>query len=95
MRYVHFQGASPSPFFGLKDGKPLTRARLVLAKGGKGRLLSILQPQLQEWHNNNSSDLRDRRLNIKMLGQWKSSAYQVYIQILRDQLAAVLKYLAG
>ncbi len=32
---------------------------------------------------------------IKMLGRWKSSAYQLYIRTPREQLAAISKKLTG
>ena len=34
-------------------------------------------------------------MTIKMMGRWKSNAYQIYIRILREQLALVSQQLIG
>ena len=94
LSYMLQRGPGPGPLFKFADGKPLTRPRFVsrireaLSQAGVncapysghsfiiGAATTAARQGIAE-------------TTIKMLGRWKSSAYQLYIKTPWDQLAAV------
>ena len=96
--YLVTRGAGPGPLFIFQDRKPLTRARLVervraalMSAGVDGAPFSG-----HSFRSGAATTAASRGINdatIKMLGRWKSEAYQLYIKTPREQLAAVTKCL--
>lgn len=86
--YMVARGSQDGPLFMFKDGRYLTRQRLVealreaLAEAGLDQTIKVLWPQLPHRGSYYSSREGDR--GIQTLGRWKSLAY---LQIPRDQLA--------
>ena len=84
------------PFFRFSDGKPLTRSRLV-AKLKESIQAAGVNCAAYSGHSFRSGAATTAArqgigdATIKMLGRWKSSAYQLlqYIKTPREQLAAV------
>ena len=90
---------SGSPFFVFEDGSPLTRERLVAAVRSAlshagvntahysghsfrvGAATAAARAGLQE-------------ATIKMLGRWESSAYERYVRMPRESLAAISRQLS-
>ena len=96
MDYLVTRGAGPGPLFIFQDRKPLTRAILVervraalTTAGVDGApfsghsFRSGAATTAASWGMNDAT--------IKMLGRWKSEAYQLYIKTSREQLAGVTK----
>ena len=86
----------PGPFFCFSDGKPL---RLV-AKLKDGIQAAGVNCAAYSGHSFRSGAATTAACQgigdatIRMLGRWKSSAYQLYIKTPREQLAAVSRALA-
>ena len=94
LSYMLQRGPGPGPLLKFADGKPLTRPRFV------SRIMEALSqagvncdPYLGHSFRTGAATTAARQgieeTTIKMLGRWKSSAYQLYIKTPRDQLAAV------
>ncbi len=97
LAFMVSRGNGPGPFFRFQDGSPLTRPRLVaevkrtLEKAG-------MDSRAYSGHSFRSGAAARQGVEdstIKMLGRWRSSAYQLYVRTLREQLAAFSKELAG
>ena len=100
LSYMAVRGPGPGPLFRFRDGKPLTRERFVQQvraalsqaginyKGYSGHSFRI-----------GAATTAAKRgvadATIKMLGRWKSSAYQLYIRTPRDQLAGVSRVMVA
>ena len=100
VNYLLIRGSGPSPLFRFQDGKPLTRARLVeqvreaLQRAGiDGALYS--GHSFRSGAATTAAKVGVEDSAIKILGRWRSSAYQLYIKTPRHQLAAVSKQLAS
>ena len=100
LSYMVKRGPSPGPFFRFASGAPLTRPRFVasvkeaLAKAGvdAGRYSG------HSFRSGAATTAASRGVGdaaIKMLGRWKSSAYQLYIKTPREQLAAYTRRVGG
>lgn len=100
LAYMAMRGQGPGPLFKFKDGKPLTRARLVTEVR---RALSTAGVDCRSYsgHSFRSGAATTAAkqgvgdATIKMLGRWKSNAYQLYVKTPRSQLAAISQRLAG
>ncbi len=91
--YLLAKGAGPGPLFHFHDGKPLTRTRFVdrtreaLSRAG-------VDSELYSGHSFRSgaataaARVGVQDSTIKMLGRWKSKAFQLYIKTPRHQLAS-------
>ena len=94
------RGNGPGPFFKFQDGSPLTRPRLV-AEVKQSLKKAGVDSRAYAGHSFRSGaamtaaerDMEDSV--IKMLGRWKSSAYQRYVRTPRKQLAEFSKRLTG
>ena len=97
--YLPARGRAPGPFFRFRRGTPLSRELLV-----KHVRQALCQLGIEVKHVAGHSfrigaattaaaaGLEDSM--IKTLGRWQSSAYQTYVKIPRDSLAAVSKGLS-
>lgn len=94
LAYMAVRGAGPGPFFRFQDGRYLTRARLVdklksaLTAGG----VDCTRYSGHSFRSGAATAAAKQGISestIKMLGRWKSSAYQLYIKTPRNQLAAI------
>ena len=99
LAYMAVRGAKPGPLFQFKDGRPLTRDRLISNVRVALDSLGIVS----EHYSGHSfrigaattaaeCGLQDSM--IKALGRWESSAYQVYVRTPKDHLASISKTLA-
>ncbi len=100
LNYLIIRGSGPGPLFRFQDGKPLTRARLVeqireaLQRSGvDGTPYS--GHSFRSGAATTAAKVGVEDSTIKVLGRWRSSAYQLYIKTPRHQLAAVSKRLAA
>ncbi len=99
LKYLVMRGSHSGPFFHFKDKKPLTRSRFVeqvrraLSKAGVDS-----SPYSGNSCRSGAATTAARRgisdATIKMLGRWKSIAYQLYIKTPRNQLAETSRTLA-
>lgn len=97
--YLAIRGATPCPVFILKDGSFLTRqkfAALVATCLGKANIsdkgYSTHSFRIGAATTAKEAGISD--LHIKMLGRWKSEAYQLYIRTPRTQLAKLSKLIS-
>lgn len=100
LAYMRSRGPGPGPFFRFADGKPLTRARLVV-KVKEAITAAGVDASAYSGHSFRSGAATAATsqgigdATIKTLGRWKSSAYQVYVKTPREQLANYSKRLAN
>ena len=93
LSYMVARGPGEGPFFRFDDGKPLTRPRFV-TKIKEALTTAGLDCTAYSGHSFRSGAATTAAAQglsdatIKMLGRWKSSAYQLYIKTPRDQLAS-------
>ena len=97
--YMTLRGKGPGPLFKFVDGKPLTRARLVAeVKQALSEAGVDCRPYSGHSFRSGAATTAARQgvseTTIKMLGRWKSSAYQLYIKTPREQLAAISRQLS-
>lgn len=100
LSYLALRGPGEGPLFRFKDGRALTRTRLIdavrktLAKAG-------LNPEAYSGHSFRIGAATTAAAcgvpvdTIKTLGRWKSQAYQLYVRLPRDQLASISRTLAS
>ncbi len=92
LTYMAGRGPGPGPLFTFRDGKPLTRARFV-TQVRQALAAAGVDPKNHSGHSFRSgaaTTAAKQGINdatIKMLGRWKSNAYQLYIQTPKEQLA--------
>ena len=97
--YLASRGGSPGPFFRWAAGHPLTRESFVV-NVRTALSAAELNPSVYAGHSFRIGAATTAAANgvedslIKMLGRWKSSAYQLYIRTPREQLAGVSAILA-
>ena len=98
--YMVLRGRGKGPFFRFKDGSPLTRARYVsevkraLTKAG----VDSSHYSGHSFRSGAATTAAQQGIGdatIKLLGRWKSGAYQLYVKIPREKLADYSKNLAG
>ena len=98
--YLQQRGPEAGPLFKFSDGKPLTRPRFVVRIR---EALSQAGVQFKHYSGHSfrigaaTTAVRQgvAETTIKMLGRWKSSAYQLYIKTPRQQLAAMSERLVS
>ena len=97
--YLAVRGGLSGPFFRFSSGTPLSRELLV--KHMRAALLSYgmdvskyLGHSFRIGAATAASAMGVEDSMIKTLGRWQSSAYQSYVRIPRDSLAAVSKRLS-
>ena len=98
LAYMVVRGPGEGPFFRFKDGRPLTRERFVQhVRRALGRAGIDCNSYAGHSFRIGAATTAARRgvsdATIKMLGRWKSTAYQLYIRTPRDQLARVSQVL--
>ena len=99
LSFLVVRGAAPGPLFKFQDGTPLTRARLVV-EVQKALEAAGVDHRRYTGHSfrSGAATTAARRgieeTTIKMLGRWKSNAFQLYIKTPRNQLAAYSHRLA-
>lgn len=100
LSYMVERGAGPGPFFRFQDGRPLTRARFV-TKVKEALTVAGIDCTPYSGHSFRSGAATTAAnqgisdATIKMLGRWRSSAYQLYIKTPREQLAAYSRTLSS
>lgn len=99
LAFMALRGPGPGPFFRFRDGKPLTRPRLVAKLKESIQAAGVnCAAYLGHSFRSGAATTGTRQgignATIKMLGRWKSSTYQLYIKTPREQLAAVSRALA-
>ncbi len=99
LNYMIKRKSGPGPFFRFQDGSALTRPRFVaevkLALSGAG--LDSSRYAGHSFRSGAASTAAERGIEdsvIKMLGRWRSSAFQRYIRTPRDRLAGISAVLA-
>lgn len=94
LAYLAVRGSQMGPLFTFKDGKPLTRQKLVLQLRQALKAVGIDDTKYSG-HSfrigaaTTAAAVGVEDSTIQMLGRWKSSAYLSYIRTPRDQLAAI------
>ena len=98
LAFMALRGPGPGSFFRFRDVNPLTHSRLI-AKLKESIQAAGVNCAPYSGHSFRSGEATTAvrqgigNATIKMLGRWKSSAYQLYIKMPREQLAAVLQAL--
>ena len=98
--YLAIRGAKPGPLFVLEDGTYLTRQQFaallsgtLLQAGISDRRYTTHSFRIRAATTAKDSGISD--VHIKMLGRWKSNAYQLYVRTPKDQLAKLSKQLVS
>ena len=98
--YLAIRGAKPGPLFVLEDGTYLTRQRFaalllstLLQAGISDRCYTTHSFRIGAATTAKDSGISD--VHIKILGRWKSNAYQLYVRTPKDQLAKLSKQLVS
>ena len=98
--YLAVRGADGGPFFRFPTGEPLTKENFT--KHVRAALTSCgFNPALYAGHSfriGAATTAAERGIEdstIKALGRWKSDAFQAYIKIPREKLAAMSKVLSA
>ena len=97
--YLVVRGSGPGPLFMFQDGKPLARPGFVATVKGALSMAGIdsLHYSGQRFRSGAAMTAAEQGIGdstIKMLGRWKSTAYQLYVKIPRSKLAAFTSCLA-
>jgi len=98
--YLVVRGPSPGPLFLFCNGKHLTRVRLV-TKVREALASAGVDHSAYSGHSfrigaaTTAAKQGISDATIKMLGRWKSSAYQLYIKTPKEQLASISQRLVG
>ncbi len=98
--YLVTRGQRPGPLFVFKDGRLLTRQRLVSAVREALAVAGLDQSQYcgHSFRIGAATTAASRGLEdsvIKTLGRWRSLAYLDYVRIPREQLASYSRILAA
>lgn len=98
LQYMVRRGSAAGPFFRFMDGHPLSRTRLVAkVRGALNKAGIDCSAYSGHSFRSGAATTAARQgigdATIKMLGRWRSSAYQAYIKTLREQLAAYSRQL--
>ena len=100
LKYMVKRKKGPGPFFRFCNGQPLTRPRLVIEVKRALTRAGVNSDHYSghSFRSGAATAAAERGVEdatIKMLGRWKSSAYQLYVRTPREQLAAISKKLSG
>ena len=98
--YLAIRGARPGPLFMLKDGSYLTRQRFAnmisttLQQAGiDDKLYATHSIRIGAATTVKEAGVSD--VHIKMLGRWKSNAYQLYVRTPRAELAKLSRQMVS
>ena len=100
LAYMVRHGQGDGPLFCFKDGRPLTRQRLVTKLQEVPKRVGV-DCQKYSGHSfrigaaTTAACKRVQDSLIKTMGRWESVAYQLYVRTLQEQLVAVASTLAG
>lgn len=100
LHYMVARGPGAGPFFRFENGNPLTRTKFV-EKVKEALSQAGVDCRAYSGHSFRSGAATTAArqgigdATIKMLGRWKSSAYQVYIKTPRQQLASYSRRLGN
>lgn len=100
LRFMTLRGPGPGPLFAFRDGRPLTQPRLVtevktaLKKAGVD-CSNFSGHSFRSGAATTAASQGIEDATIKMLGRWRSNAYQLYIKTPRSQLAGISKSLCA
>lgn len=100
LAYMVMRGNSPGPLFRFQNGRHLTRPRFV-KEIRVALALAGIDPAPYSGHSfrigaaTTAAQKGVSDSTIKMLGRWKSSAYQLYIKTPREKLAQVSRELVA
>ena len=94
MAYLAVRGMQPDPLFQWKDGRPLTREAIV---SHVRQALHVLGLESSHYAGHSfrigaATMAAERGIpdsTIKVLGRWKSDAFQTYIRLPRQWLASL------
>ena len=98
--YLAIRGANPGPLFIMQDGSHLTRQRFVSLITNALQLAGI-DDKRYTTHSfrigaaTTAKDAGISDVHVKMLGRWKSNAYQLYVRTPSDKLAGLSKQLVS
>ena len=100
LTYLVVRGTKEGPLFIFKDGRPLTRQRLVTALRGALQAMGVEQSKYcgHSFRIGAATTAAARRMEdsiIKTLGRWNSVAYLQYVKIPREQLASYSRILCS
>ena len=99
LAYLAIRGQGEGPLFYFKDGRALTRSRLV-AELRKVLEVCSLRPQDYSGHSfrigaaTTAAACGVPAETIMTLGRWKSQAYRLYVRLPREQLTGVSRTMA-
>ena len=100
--YLAIRGARPGPLFVLKDGSYLTRQRFAnmisttLQQAGiDDKLYATHSFRIGAATTAKEAGVDVSDVHIKMLGRWKSNAYQLYIRTPRAELAKLSRQMVS
>ena len=98
LSYLVVRGTKDGPLFIFKDGRPLTRQRLVSALRGVLQAAGVDQSKYSghSFRIGAATTAAAKGMEdsiIKTLGRWNSVAYLQYVKIPREQLASYSKIL--
>lgn len=99
LAFMALRGQGPGPFIHFSNGKLLTRSRLIAKLKESIQAVGVnCAAYSGHCFRSGAATTAARQgignATIKMLDHWKSSAYQLYIKMPREQLAAVSRALA-
>ena len=99
LAFLAIRGALPGPLFTTDNGQYLTRERFagLLSKTLLAAGVSDKGYTTHSFHIGAATTAKEAGISdvhIKMLGRWKSEAYQLYVRTPRDRLAKLSKQLA-
>ena len=100
LSYLVMRGPGGGPLFRFRDGRALTRPRLVV-EVRKALTQAGINPDDYASHSFRSGAATTAVACgvpvdiIKTLGRWKSNAYQLYVRLPREQLSGISKTLAS
>ena len=98
--YLALRGSKPGPLFILQDGSYLTRQkfmdllRLTLREAG----LDDSKYAAHSFRIGAATSAKDAGIDdvhVKILGRWKSNAYQLYVRTPQEKLASLSKQLVA
>ena len=100
LSYLVMRGPGGGPLFRFRDGRALTRPRLVV-EIRKALAQAGINPDDYAGHSFHIGAATTAAACgvpvdiIKTLGRWKSNAYQLYVRLPREQLSGISKTLAS
>ena len=99
LTYLSYRKSSPGPLFKFKDGIPLTSFKFVEAVKRALEIAGVDSSQYagHSFRSGTATTAASQGIGdstIMMLGRWRSSTYQRYIRMLREQLVAISRVIS-